>query len=65
MGGVAHQQFQPTPFDVGALNAATARYFALSDMGPFVASGLGQGSGASLGDGGPSVCIFNVLLAFN
>lgn len=47
-----HQaQFQPMRFDVGALNTAAAGYFTSSDVGPFGASGSGQGSGAQ-GPGG-------------
>lgn len=48
----AHQgQFQPMRFDVTALNAATAGYFASPDMNPLGVSGSGQGSGAGPGGG--------------
>ena len=45
----AWRQFQPMRFDVGVLDAAGAGYFASLDVGPFVASALGQGFGAGAG----------------
>ena len=44
--------FHRQRLDVGALNAAAGGYFALSDMGAFVALGLRRGSGAGAGPGG-------------